>query len=169
MSKLLFLIVGLLMGSCGRGVLRRHPSRLGKAPPPQDLPGPEARIAAPAEAVCTGMVEAAGGQINVFAQMPGELVEVGVREGESVHKGQVVAVLDARRLEAETDVAAAAVAMAQAKLKRIQAGVGKEEKQEALYSVRGRRCALKVRICQSRPPAEALRQQGDQPRRAGSQ
>ena len=114
-----------------------------KPPPRQELPGPEAKPAPPAEAACTGMVEAAGGQIDIFAQMPGELVDLRVREGESVHKGQVLAELDARRQETETAVAAAAVAMAQAKLKRIQAGVGKEEKQEALFAAEAVAALLK--------------------------
>ncbi len=102
MSKLLFMIVGLLIGRRGHGVLRRTHPRLAQGPVAKEPPGPAARVAAkPAEAVCTGMVEAAGGEIDVFAQMPGELVEVNVREGKSVQKGQVVAVLDARRQEAE--------------------------------------------------------------------
>jgi multidrug resistance efflux pump len=51
--------------------------------------------------------------------------------------------LDARRQEAETSVAESAVALAQAKLKRIQAGVGKEEKQEALFEVEAVAALLK--------------------------
>jgi multidrug resistance efflux pump len=51
-----------------------------------------------------------------------------------VRKGQVLAVLDARRQESEIAVAAASVGLAKAKLKRVQAGVGEEEKQEALLA-----------------------------------
>jgi multidrug efflux pump subunit AcrA (membrane-fusion protein) len=111
--------------------------------PPQTPASAEAKKSGPAEAVCTGMVEATGGEIDVFSQMPGELVEVNVREGETVQKGQVLAVLDARRQETEVAVAAAAVAMAQAKLKRVQAGVGKEEKQEALLAAEAVAALLK--------------------------
>lgn len=143
MSKLLFLIVGLLLGAGSVAFYAGLIPDWRKAAPPQDLPRAEARIAPPAEAVCTGMVEASGGQIDVFAQMPGELIDVGVHEGDTVRKGQVLAVLDARRQEAETAVAAAAVAMAQAKLKRIRAGVGKEEKQEALFDVEAVAALLK--------------------------
>ena len=42
--------------------------------------------------------------------------------------------MDARRQEAEIAVAAASVGLAKAKLKRVQAGVGEEEKQEALLA-----------------------------------
>jgi multidrug resistance efflux pump len=80
------------------------------------------------------MVEATGGEVDVFAQLAGELIEVRVLEGETVLKGQVLAVLDARRQEAGIAVATASVALAKAKLQRVQAGVGEEEKQEALLA-----------------------------------
>jgi multidrug resistance efflux pump len=89
------------------------------------------------------MVEATGGEIDVSAQLAGELVEVRAVEGETVQKGQILAVLDARRQEAEIAVAAALVGLAQAKLKRIQAGVGEEEKQEALLAAEAVAAQLK--------------------------
>jgi multidrug resistance efflux pump len=143
MSKFIFLIVGLLLGASGvayyAGLIPDwHKVPTAPAPPVTETKKPE-----PAQAVCTGMVEAAGGEVDVFAQMPGELIEVNVRDGDIVQKGQVVAVLDARRQEAEISVAESAVGLAQAKLKRIQAGVGKEEKQEALFAVEAVAALLK--------------------------
>ena len=69
---------------------------------------PEA--AGPPQAVCTGMVEAVGGEIDVCGQLAGELLEVRAKEGEKVQKSQVLAVMDARRQEAEVAVAAASAA-----------------------------------------------------------
>jgi multidrug resistance efflux pump len=51
--------------------------------------------------------------------------------------------LDARRQEAEIAVAGASVGLAKAKLKRVQAGVGEEEKQEALLAVEAVAALLK--------------------------
>ncbi len=148
MSKLLFLIIGLVLGGLGLAVYDGTLPVPGwqKAPPPPGTTASEPAKPGPVQTVCTGMVEATGGEIDVFAQMPGELVEVRVRDGETVHKDQVLAVLDARRQEAEIAVAAAAVSCAEAKLKQIQAGVGKEEKQEALFNVEAVAALLKYEI-----------------------
>jgi multidrug resistance efflux pump len=147
MSKIISLIIGLVLGATGvafyAGLI---PDWQHKAATPPISPITETKIPEPAQAVCTGMVEAAGGEVDVFAQMPGELVEVNVRDGDTVKKGQVVAVLDARRQEAAISVAESAVALAQAKLKRIQAGVGKEEKQEALDAADAVAALLKYEI-----------------------
>jgi multidrug resistance efflux pump len=145
MYKLVFAIFVLLAGALAAGAYYGYVPLpdLHKASPPPAAISSEPTRTDPAQAVCTGMVEATGGEIDVFAQMSGELTEVGVREGDTVRKGQVLAVLDARRQEAEIAVAAAAVGCAQAKLKRIQAGVGKEEKQEALSNVEAVAALLK--------------------------
>jgi multidrug resistance efflux pump len=144
MSKFIFLIVGLILGGTGvafyAGLI---PDWQHKAATPPIEPVVETKKPEPAQAVCTGMVEAMGGEVDVFAQMPGELVEVNVHDGDVVKKGQVVAVLDARRQESQIAVAEAAVGLAEAKLKRIQAGFGKEEKQEALYAVEAVAAQLK--------------------------
>ena len=103
------------------------------------------------------MVEATGGEIDVFAQLAGELVEVRAVEGETVQKGQVLAVLDARRQEAEIAVAAAAVGLAKAKLKRVQAGVGEEEKQEALLAAEAVASMLKYETANCDRLRETLR------------
>jgi HlyD family secretion protein len=97
---------------------------------------------APSQLVCTGMVESPGGEVDVCAQMPGELTEVRVTEGDSVQKGQVLAVVDARRLEAEIAVAEANVKVAEAKLKRVRVGTGDEEKQEAFFAVQATEALL---------------------------
>ncbi len=84
--------------------------------------------------ICTGRVESTFGEVDVCAQIAGELAEVRVTEGDVVEKGQTLAVLEASREKADVAVAEANVAVARAKLNRIRAGVGEEEKQEALSS-----------------------------------
>ena len=148
MSKFLFAVIVVLAGAFGAAVYYGFiviPDWHKPAPPPATAVA-DAKKPEPAQAVCTGMVEAVGGEIDIFAQMPGELVELDVREGQAVQKGQVVAVVDARRQEAEIAVAAAAVTCAEAKLKRTEAGVGNEEKQEALFNAEALAALLKYEI-----------------------
>ncbi len=147
MSKFVFLIIGLMLGALGVAFYAGLIPDWRKVPTPPISPVTESKKQPePAQAVCTGMVEAAGGEVDVFAQMPGELVEVHVRDGDTVQKGQVVAVLDARRQESQIAVAEAAVGLAQAKLKRIQAGTGKEEKREALDAADAVAALLKYEV-----------------------
>jgi HlyD family secretion protein len=84
--------------------------------------------------ICTGMVEAVDGEIEVFAQIPGELAEVRVSEGDEVAQGQILAVIDASRFAAMMAVAEAQAEVARANLKRIEAGSGDEEKDEVLFA-----------------------------------
>jgi multidrug resistance efflux pump len=86
--------------------------------------------------LCTGRVEATGGEIDVSAQIAGQLAEVRVTEGDQVKAGDVIAVIDSRREAALLAVAEVEVALAEAQLERVQAGVGDEEIQEAEHSLR---------------------------------
>jgi HlyD family secretion protein len=143
MSKLAFAIIIVLLCALGVALYFATLPYWHKDPSPQTTASTGEEKAEPAQAVCTGMVEATGGEIDVCAQLSGELLEVRVLEGEKVQKGQVLAVVDARRQNAEIAVAAASVGLAQAKLKRVQAGVGEEEKQEALLAVEAVAALLK--------------------------
>ena len=145
MFKFFFAFIVVLLAAFGAAVYYGYvpiPDWRKAAPTPKAT-STDAKKNEPAVAVCSGMVEATGGEVDVFAQLGGELTEVDVREGEPVRKGQVLAVLDARREEADISVAAAAVGLAEAKLKRIQAGVGKEEQLEALKAVEAVAALLK--------------------------
>ena len=70
MSKLLFMLFGLLLGAGGMAYYAGLIPDWCKAPS-KEPPGAALVPAKPAEAAGTGMVEAAGGEIDVFAQMPG--------------------------------------------------------------------------------------------------
>jgi len=72
-------------------------------------------------------VEAVGGQVDVVAQLSGELTEMRVAEGDEVEKGDLLAVIDARREAATVAVAEANLSLVEARLDRVLAGTGEEE------------------------------------------
>ena len=59
--------------------------------------------------------------VNVGANVSGRIVELPVREGESVKKGQILARIESERYEAGERQSRAAVAAAQAEVRRAQA------------------------------------------------
>lgn len=65
----------------------------GSAPAPAAAPAPVAAPAAPAAA------PAAAGSVTVKAPMTGTILDVKVNVGDSVSKGQVIAVLEALKME----------------------------------------------------------------------
>jgi len=80
-------------------------------------PAPAPRLAE--RVFATGLVETVEGEIDVMAQLAGELSELSVTEGDRVEKGDLVAVIDARRQKAAVDVAEANLAVAEAKLESV--------------------------------------------------
>lgn len=66
------------------------PAREAAAAPPASAPRPGARAAAPAPA--------GGGSTTLAAPMPGVILEIGVKAGDSVIRGQQVAVLEAMKM-----------------------------------------------------------------------
>ena len=134
MRKLVSFIAFALAGALGAAGFYLSLPYWHKDSMPQPMASGPPAVVEPQQAVCSGMVEAVGGEVDVCSQLAGELIEVRARDGERVQKGQVLAMLDAQRQEAEIGVAAAMAACAEAKLKRVQAGVGAEEKQEALLA-----------------------------------
>lgn len=98
---------------------------------PESAQQPAAVPPVPPFLLGTGIVEPVDGEVDVFGQIAGEIEELRVREGDSVEKGEVVAVLDARREAAAVAAAAAEAELAQAELAHLKAGVGQEEREEA--------------------------------------
>ena len=84
--------------------------------------------------VCTGIVESSRGEIDIRAQITGEVAKVLVSEGQSVKKGDLLAVVDSPIARAEREIARAELGLAKARLRRLLAGTGEEEKQEALFA-----------------------------------
>lgn len=77
----------------------------------------------------TGTIE--GTQVDVSAKMTGRIVELPVREGQRIERGQMLARLEAPELTAEVRRAEAAVRTATAHLRDLQAGSRVEEIREA--------------------------------------
>lgn len=92
--------------------------------------------------ICSGRVESVNGEIEICAQLAGQVAELRVTDGDAVAKDQVVAVIDARRQSAEVAIAEAGVALAKARLKRVLAGSGEEEIREAQFAVQAAEALL---------------------------
>jgi ABC exporter DevB family membrane fusion protein len=76
-----------------------------------------------------GRVEGATSQeIKLASRVVGRLKEVSVNDGDPIHKGQVMAVLENNDLEAQVEQARANVGHAQAALERLQNGARSEER-----------------------------------------
>lgn len=77
----------------------------------------------------TGTIEAI--QVDISPKIAGRIVQLAVREGARVQRGQVLVRLDAEEVAAEARRAEAAVRTAEAQLRDLQAGARPEEIQEA--------------------------------------
>ncbi len=81
----------------------------------------------------SGTVE--GVEVPILTEIGGAVQQVNADEGKSVHKGDVLAILDQRFLDQQVKEAQAAVALAQAGLEEIKAGARKQELTKALYQI----------------------------------
>lgn len=77
--------------------------------------------------VSTDDARISGTIVSVSAKIPGRIIEVLVKEGEQVKRGQVVARIDAREVAAQKTQAQAAVLVAQAKYEELVAGSRPQE------------------------------------------
>jgi HlyD family secretion protein len=96
------------------------------------------------------------GNIEVIAvdmgfKIPGRVVERPVDEGQQVHKGQLIARLETKDLEADVAARSAEFAAAQAVLDQLLAGSRKEEKESAQATMEKARAALAELQAGSRP------------------
>jgi HlyD family secretion protein len=121
--KLLGSVVGLLAGGM---VYLQYPAPHA-APSAQQSVAESSPAFAPGRIVCAGRVEALTGEIDVAPLVAGTLTEVRVKEGQSVEKGTLIAVLDGARQAADLDVAEKNVRLARTHLDRLLAGAGAEE------------------------------------------
>ena len=128
----------------------------GLAPQPEQPPPRERRI------ICTGLVEATEGEIDVMPQLSGELEKVHVTEGDWVREGALLAVIDARREAALVAVARANLEVAQAELDRVLAGAGEQEIQASARAVEAAEAVVEAQ----RARVERLREWVDQPMQA---
>lgn len=90
----------------------------------------------PAIVSAQGKVEPVSEEVRIGAQVAGTLREVPVEEGQHLHRGQVIAVVDNTDYAARVAAARATVALRQAALDRVVNGARREEREEAGASVR---------------------------------
>ncbi len=83
-----------------------------------------------------GRVEPISEEIQLGSELSGKLRTVNVQEGESIHKGQILAVLQNDDYRAELASAAAEVETKEASLRKIMNGAREQERGEAQASVR---------------------------------
>jgi ABC exporter DevB family membrane fusion protein len=82
-----------------------------------------------------GAVEPVSEDIKVGSELSGKLRNVLVEEGDRVHAGQVVAVLENADLQAQIQTAAAQVKQREAELRKTINGAREQERRQALSSV----------------------------------
>ncbi len=131
MSKIRLLLTVAVLGAIAAGAYYGLPVLLEERADPGGAEPSAAEPPTPPFLLGTGIVEPVAGEVDVFGQIAGEIEALRVREGDSVEKGQVVAVLDARREAAAVAAAAAEAELARAELAHLKAGVGQEERDEA--------------------------------------
>jgi HlyD family secretion protein len=87
-------------------------------------------------------VEPVSEEVKVAAGMDGRLSSVPVEEGERVHRGQIIAIIENDEFAARVRIAAAAVAERRAELERVVNGSRTEQRLEAEALVREAEAAL---------------------------
>jgi HlyD family secretion protein len=85
------------------------------------------RAAAPDETIITGMAEAT--EIDVASKIPGRIDTVFVKEGDTVTKGQLLAVLESKEIAAKVEQARGAMDAARSRMMMAQRGARPEEKE----------------------------------------
>ena len=160
MSKRFWIVRGV-----GRSRLREHrrvlPSQRScpTTSPPPSYQSPDDRLPSPPidrrarTIVCSGRVESIHGEVDVSALIAGRLEELRVTEGDTVHEGDILAVLEGGRETEELRTAEANVAVARLKLEQVQAGNGKEEIEQAYDDMK----ALEARLAYETTNLDSLR------------
>src|ERR1700691_4388855 len=89
-----------------------------------------------------GRIEPISDDIKLGSELSGKLKSVNVEEGDSIHKGQVLAVLENDDYLAELASATAEVQAKEAALRKVVNGARGQERSEALASVRAAEAAM---------------------------
>ena len=124
---LIVLAAFLLMGSLFVASRRAHESAAASSATPASL-GP-LLVAGP------GRVEPYSEDIKIGSELSGRLKSVNVEEGDSIHRGQVLAELENADYRAEVESSRANVLAKQAALRKVINGARRQERDEAWSSV----------------------------------
>ncbi|MBI3405389.1 MAG: efflux RND transporter periplasmic adaptor subunit [Acidobacteria bacterium] len=90
----------------------------------------EGRVAAP------GRIEPVSEELKISAELNGKLREVRVEEGDTVERGQIIAVLENADFEARVSLAEAQLKLKEAELRRVVNGARTQERREAWAAVK---------------------------------
>lgn len=121
-------LVAIALCGCG---MHGKPRVERKARPAGAAPAAAAAVVEPESVIAPGIVEPWGGQVELSAQEPGWIAQIRVREGEPVHAGQVLAVLEDAPQRHAVELARADLAEAASALERIERGATAEELRQA--------------------------------------
>jgi multidrug resistance efflux pump len=148
MSKTLAFARALVAVVCGSGAALYYANNWRQdaggpaASPEGPLPAMRWAKVPPGAIICSGRVEPVRGEVNITAQVGGQLAEVRVKEGDMVEQGQVLAILEGPRQAAELALAEAGVALARSEVRRLEAGNGREEIAQARFDAESVEAAL---------------------------
>jgi multidrug efflux pump subunit AcrA (membrane-fusion protein) len=115
-------------------ILEACSSRPAGTPPPAAVPvkvGQARHIQAPATVAVSGAVVSPENPSNVAFLVPGKVIQVGPREGDSVKRGQVLAQIDPMDYSLGVSAAAAQAAAARAVLQKVESSVRPELLEQA--------------------------------------
>jgi multidrug efflux pump subunit AcrA (membrane-fusion protein) len=90
-----------------------------------------------------GTIEPVSEEIKLGSELSGKLKAVSVGEGDRIHKGQVLAVLENDDYRAELDSAVAEVQEKEAALRKVVNGARSQERLESLASLRAAEAVMK--------------------------
>jgi HlyD family secretion protein len=126
MQRRILIITGAALAALLIAKATIHPSPHATPPPPT----PNGIISA------AGRVEPISEEVKVGSELPGKLRQVLVDEGDHVHRGQVIAILNNDDYSARILSGRAEIEMREAELNRVLNGSRRQERGEALASVR---------------------------------
>jgi len=112
------------------------------------------RVDADVVVASTARVEGASDTVDVGAGVDGVIAELRVREGDTVRRGEVVAVIDRRELQADLNAAEAAADAARQARTRILRGSRVEERERADADVMAAQAVVRQAESQQRRTAE---------------
>jgi HlyD family secretion protein len=135
-------------------------------------PAPPPAAAYPNQLGAVGLIEASSENIALSLPVPGLVTRVAVTAGDAVRKGQLLFSLDDRDLRAELALRQSAVALAQAKLTRLESSPRPEEIPPAQARVDEAQAqledaSLQLRLIESVKDPRAIRQEDLLRRRRG--
>ena len=122
-------MIALILAAAGLTVAAVKPHQRAAAAPTQTSLEQGGYVAGP------GLVEPVSEDIKVGSELSGKLREVLVEEGDRVHAGQVVAVLENADLKAQILSAAAQVRQNEAQLRKTVNGARNQERREAFSTM----------------------------------